>query len=148
MKLSRRKKSTQEATQACATIGAVKISQISPGSQAGGGRQCEIRKNYPKPAPKKLGKRVLCHNRAARLFRLAPALNEGVGRTKQKRNIPKLRPKSSENVKNKPIRKPPTPQTPPKRKTIERSGDAKLSYPRLRLEIHLRYVGPPRKRAG
>ena len=37
----------------------------------------------------------------------------------------------------------PIPQNPEKRKIIERSGDAKISYPRPRLKIHLRYVGLP-----
>ena len=57
---------------------------------------------------------------------------------------PKRRPQNAENVKNKTMRK--TPQHPKPRKTenyLERGGDAKISDPWLRLEIHLRYVGPP-----
>ena len=40
-------------------------------------------------------------------------------------------------------KKTPDPQNPEKRKSIERSGDAKIGYSRLRLALHLRYVGPP-----
>ena len=43
---------------------------------------------------------------------------------------PRTRPKNAK----------PNPRNPERRKTIERSGDVKTSYPRLRLEIHLRWT--------
>lgn len=47
------------------------------------------------------------------------------------------RPESSENIQGeKHLRS-------PKNHEKRESGDAKISYPRLRLEINLRYAGPP-----
>ena len=60
-----------------------------------------------------------------------------MGRGKQEKTR-----QNAENVQNKPIRTASDPQKQEKRKTIQRSGDAKIRYPRLRLEINLRYVGP------
>ena len=65
------------------------------------------------------------------------------GQDETRRNTPNPDPQNAENVTNKPIRKPPDPQNPEKRKNIERSGDAKISHPRRRFEINLRYVRPP-----
>ena len=98
-------------------------------------------KNHPKPGPK-LGKHVLGHNRAARLPRLTPALSGGSRQDKKRRNTPK--PAQETEKTPEPIdKKKPRPRNPEKRKTIKRSGGAKISCPRLRFEIHLRYVGPP-----
>ena len=65
------------------------------------------------------------------------------GQDETRNNSPKRRPQIAENVKNEPKSKKNDPQNPENRKIIERSGDAKISYPRLRLEFDLRWVGPP-----
>ena len=61
-----------------------------------------------------------------------------MGRGKQEKTR-----QNAENVQNKTIRTASDPQKQEKRKTIQRSGDAKIRYPRLRLEINLRCVEPP-----
>ena len=66
----------------------------------------------------------------------------GVHKTNKKEH-PQTPTPNAENVKRKPIRNPPDLENPEKRKSIESSGDGKNSYPRLHLEIYLRYVGPP-----
>lgn len=112
------------------------ITQIS---QALRGCVCTGRNTQEPPqTAKKLGKRDLYHNRAVRLPRLAPALSKGVGRTNHEGPGPLY----SDAVENRQKRNnPPTPKS-PKRKTIERSGDANISYPWPRLAIHPCYVGP------
>ena len=55
---------------------------------------------------------------------------------------PKLSPKPQRTPETK-RRKNTDLKNPEKRGTIGRNGDAKIMYPRLRLEIHLRYVGAP-----
>ena len=66
-----------------------------------------------------------------------------MGRTKQEITPPNAGPKLQKTSKTNQKAKKNDPQNPENRKIIERSGDAKISYPRLRLEFDLRWVGPP-----
>ena len=72
-------------------------------SLSGGGRQDKARRTTPKPSPK-TQKRVLGHDRTARLPRPAPALSGGVGRTKTRRNT-QNQPKRFRKRQNQSIRK-------------------------------------------
>ena len=76
------------------------------------------------------------------LPRPAPALSGGVGENETRRNTSNPDPKMQKTSKQT-DKKSPDSQILKQRKTIERSGGAKISYPQLRLEMHLRYVGPP-----
>ena len=82
----------------------------------------------------------------------------GIGRTKYAKNIPnqaqeKTNKPGTHLAEEPPTRKlgkhevvenpPPKVQENVKKKNIECSREAKISYPRQRLEIRLRYAGPP-----
>ena len=110
-----------------------------PGIDRGECRQDEMLRNHLKPGPN-TQKTCLCHNRAASLPRPAPTLNGAVGRAKQEETPQTPTPKRRKRQKQS-DKKNPDPQNPEKRKTIERSGDAKISCSRLRLEIPLPDVG-------
>ena len=90
------------------------ITQTSPGTEREG-RQGKIRKTTPDPAQEETSQE----------------------HTEQK----KTRPGNSENVNKKKNHPPKSRKT--TRKNIECSREAKVSYSRQRLEIHLRYAGPP-----
>ena len=108
---------------------------------SGGGREDKTHRNTPKPGPK-TQKRVLGHDRTARLPRPALALTGGGRQDKTHRNTPKPDPKTQKTPE--PInKKKPRSRKQEKRETIGRGGGAKISCPRLRLETHLRHVGPP-----
>ena len=89
----------------------------------------------------KLRKCVLRRNRVARLPTPDLALSGGAGRTKQE-GTPQTPTQKVRKRRKQTDKKKTDPPNPEKRNTIKRHGDAKISYPRLRLEIHPRYVRP------
>lgn len=91
---------------------------------------------------------VLCHGYVTKLTETPPAPERG-GRQdektkgrKQDRPTPKTDPKTQNTLKEV-LRKNPLPKTQKNGKRSGAAANANISHLRLRLEIHLRYVGPP-----
>ena len=97
------------------------ITQTSPDTEREG-RQDKIHKNHPQPSPRK---------------------------TKQTRNTPS-RKKPDQKLGKRRVVENPTPkvQENVKKQNIDCSREAKVCYPRWRLEILLRYAGPRSKHAS
>ena len=133
------------------------LSRPPPAPERGGGsarregNKRGIRQKPPRQIPK-FRKRVLCHNGVARLPKPAPTLSGG-GRQDKVRK-PRRQPSPREKNRDTPSRRTPTRKLGKRQKVEDNPSksrkaatkkyrEPRISYPRLRLEVHLRYVGPP-----
>ena len=114
------------------------MTQTSPGTERGD-RQDKNTQGHPKTQPK-TQKRVLGHERTTRLRRPAPALSGGGSAGQKHAETPQTNPRDSENARTK---RQGNLDLGTQKNAKLCSGGAQISCPRLRLEICLRYVGPP-----
>ena len=135
-----KKKTKTKNRQSCATLERPDCPDHRP-AVSGGCRQDEKGRNHSKPGPK-TQKTCPVPQESSLTSQTSLVTERGGEKGETRRNIPYPDPNTQKTSKQTDKKNPGT-QNLDKRETIERSGDAKTTYPRLLLEIHLRYLGAP-----